>query len=42
MNKESQLRASLRAVMVVGEELMLWSPDGKHPVAKWDFEVEND
>jgi hypothetical protein len=32
----------LRAVMVVGEGLMLWSPDGKHPVAKWDFEVEND
>jgi hypothetical protein len=32
----------LRAVMVVGEGLMVWSPDGKHPVAKWDFEVEND
>lgn len=32
----------LRAVMVVGEGLMVWSPDGKHPVAKWDFEVEID
>ena len=32
----------LRAVMVVGEGLMVWSPDGNHPVAKWDFEVEND
>jgi hypothetical protein len=32
----------LRAVMVVGEGLMLWAPDGAHAVAKWDFEVEND
>jgi hypothetical protein len=32
----------LRAVMVVGEGLMRWSPDGTHPVAAWDFEVEND
>jgi hypothetical protein len=32
----------LRAVMVVGEGLMRWAPDGKHVVAKWDFEVEND
>jgi hypothetical protein len=32
----------LRAVMVVGEGLMRWAPDGKHPVAAWDFEVEND
>jgi hypothetical protein len=32
----------LRAVMVVGEGLMRWSPDGVHPVAAWDFEVEND
>jgi hypothetical protein len=32
----------LRAVMVVGEGLMRWSPDGRHPVASWDFEVEND
>jgi hypothetical protein len=32
----------LRAVMVVGEGLMLWAPDGTHAVAKWDFEVEND
>jgi hypothetical protein len=32
----------LRTVMVVGEGLMRWSPDGHHPVASWDFEVEND
>ena len=32
----------LRAVMVVGEGLMRWAPDGAHPVASWDFEVEND
>ncbi len=32
----------LRAVMVVGEGLMRWAPDGTHPVAAWDFEVEND
>jgi hypothetical protein len=32
----------LRAVMVVGEGLMRWAPDGQHPVASWDFEVEND
>jgi len=32
----------LRAVMIVGEGLMLWAPDGTHAVAKWDFEVEND
>jgi hypothetical protein len=32
----------LRAVMVVGEGLIRWAPDGAHPVAAWDFEVEND
>jgi hypothetical protein len=32
----------LRAVMVVGEGLMRWAPDGTHVVAQWDFEVEND
>jgi len=32
----------LRAVMAVGEGLMRWSPDGKHILASWDFEVEND
>jgi hypothetical protein len=32
----------LRTVMVVGEGLMRWAPDGKHVAAKWDFEVEND
>ena len=32
----------LRAVMVVGEGLMRWAPDGNHAVAEWDFEVEND
>lgn len=32
----------LRTVMVVGEGLMRWAPDGTHPVAAWDFEVEND
>jgi hypothetical protein len=32
----------LRAVMVTGEGLMRWAPDGQHIVASWDFEVEND
>jgi hypothetical protein len=32
----------LRAVMLTGEGLMRWAPDGVHIVAKWDFEVEND
>jgi hypothetical protein len=32
----------LRAVMVVGEGLMQWSPGSKHTLASWDFEVEND
>jgi hypothetical protein len=32
----------LRTVMIVGEGLMRWSPDGSHIVASWDFEVEND
>jgi hypothetical protein len=32
----------LRAVQVVGEGIMLWSPDGHAAAASWDFEVEND
>ncbi len=32
----------LRTVMVVGEGLMRWAPDGTHIIAEWDFEVEND
>jgi hypothetical protein len=32
----------LRAVEVVGEGLMRWSPDGHAIAASWDFEVEND
>jgi hypothetical protein len=32
----------VRSVMVVGEGLMRWAPDGTHVVAEWDFEVEND
>jgi hypothetical protein len=32
----------LRAVMVTGEGLMRWAPDGHHIAAAWDFEVEND
>lgn len=32
----------LRAVMVTGEGLVRWAPDGHHIVASWDFEVEND
>jgi hypothetical protein len=32
----------LRALMLVGEGLMRWAPDGTHTVAQWDFEVEND
>lgn len=32
----------LRAVEVVGEGLMRWSPDGRTIAASWDFEVEND
>jgi hypothetical protein len=38
----SRVSFELRAVMVVGEGLMSWAPDGRHPVASWDFEVEND
>jgi hypothetical protein len=32
----------LRGVMLVGEGLMRWAPDGHHIVGEWDFEVEND
>jgi hypothetical protein len=32
----------LRAVMLTGEGLMRWAPDGGKIVAEWDFEVEND
>ena len=32
----------LRAVMVTGEGLMRWAPNGHDIVAEWDFEVEND
>lgn len=32
----------LRTVMKVGEGVLRWAPDGRHTVAQWDFEVEND
>jgi hypothetical protein len=32
----------LRAVMVTGEGILQWAPDQQHPVASWDFVVEND
>jgi hypothetical protein len=32
----------LRARMVTGEGVMQWAPDAQHPVATWDFVVEND
>ena len=32
----------LRVVMVVGEGLMRYAPDGTHIAASWDFVVEND
>ncbi|MGN8049186.1 hypothetical protein ACTJKO_05810 [Curtobacterium sp. 22159] len=32
----------LRTVMKVGEGILRWAPDGEHPAAVWDFEVEND
>ena len=32
----------LRTVMKVGEGVLRWAPDGRHPSAEWDFEVEND
>ena len=32
----------LRAVMVTGEGLMRWAPDGNNIEGEWDFEVEND
>jgi hypothetical protein len=38
----AQVTFELRAVMVVGEGLMRWAPDGSHVVAQWDFVVEND
>jgi hypothetical protein len=37
-----QVRFELRAVELVGEGLMRWSPDGHTIAASWDFEVEND
>jgi hypothetical protein len=37
-----QVTFELRAVQVVGEGLMRWSPDGHTIAASWDFEVEND
>ena len=32
----------LRTVMPTGEGAIQWAPDGKTPVATWDFIVEND
>ena len=32
----------LRAMMVTGEGILQWAPDERHPVATWDFVVEND
>ena len=32
----------IRTAMPVGEGVMQWAPDGKNPVATWDFIVEND
>jgi len=32
----------LRAMMVTGEGILQWAPDQQHPVATWDFVVEND
>jgi hypothetical protein len=32
----------LRAVTVTGEGILQWAPDQQHPVATWDFVVEND
>lgn len=39
---DTSVTFELRTVMVVGEGLLRWAPDGTHPVALWDFEVEND
>jgi hypothetical protein len=36
------LTFQIRAVMPTGEGLMRWAPDGRHIVAKWDYQVEND
>jgi len=32
----------LRAFELVGEGMMQWAPDHLHPVADWDYTVEND
>ncbi|MDP9028348.1 MAG: hypothetical protein M3N46_12520, partial [Actinomycetota bacterium] len=32
----------VRAVIVTGEGILQWAPDQRHPVATWDFVVEND
>lgn len=32
----------LRAYQLVGQGTMQWAPDHRHPVAIWDYEVEND
>lgn len=32
----------MRAYEAVGEGMMRWAPDGRHIVAMWDYEVEND
>jgi hypothetical protein len=36
------VNVELRAVMVTGEGVLQWAPDQEHPVANWDFVVEND
>ncbi len=36
------VRFEVRAYEAVGEGLMRWAPDGRHIVAMWDYEVEND
>ncbi|HEX4034743.1 MAG TPA: hypothetical protein VHX66_09885 [Solirubrobacteraceae bacterium] len=36
------VRFQLRAYQLVGQGTMQWAPDRRHPVAIWDYEVEND
>jgi len=42
LKRGQRVTFELRAVQVIGEGLMRWSPDGHTIAASWDFEVEND
>jgi hypothetical protein len=42
LHPDERVTFQLRAYELVGEGMMQWAPDHRHPVADWDYTVEND